>query len=223
MSKLDWIGLGTWSGLWLVYQVMAERPSARRPSIAAAIRPYRRVWMQQAFTRENRVADAALVGNLMQSATFLASTTLLVLGGLFALLGGMDQSAKVLQSLPFAQKTPVHLFELKAMVLALVLVYALLRFTWSIRQFNLVVILLGAFPPPPPVSIEPPLPVRQATRMNELAGSNFTQGLRAYYYGVPILLWLVNPWMLIAGSIAVTVITYYMEFRSASVAALVQP
>ena len=223
MDTLDWIGLGTWSGLWLVYQVMTERASAAKPNIATAIRPYRHAWMQQAYARENRVADAALVGNLMQSATFLASTTLLVLGGLFALVGGTDQSARLVQSLPFAQKTSAGLFELKAIVLAMVLVYALLRFTWSIRQFNLVVILLGAFPPAQKPGDPLPAAVHQAARLNELAGLNFTQGLRAYYYGVPVLLWLINPWMLIAGSVGVTAITYYMEFRSASVAALVHP
>ena len=66
------------------------------------------------------------------------------------------------------------------------------------------------------------MPIEQAALLNDLAGSNFTQGLRAYYYAVPVLCWLVNPWLLVAGSVVITVVTYYMEFRSASVTALTQ-
>lgn len=223
LSLLDWLGFFGWAVCWIAYQAVADRATTRRPNLAAAIRPFRRAWMREAFGRENRVTDAALLGNLMQSATFLASTTLLVIGGLLALMGGIDESARIVQSLPFAQKTSLLLFELKALVLALVLVYAFLRFLWSIRQFNLVVILLGAYPP---ASVDrsahcAPI-IEQAARLNDLAGSNFTQGLRAYYYAVPVLLWLVNPWLLVAGSAVITIVTYHMEFRSASVAALTE-
>lgn len=222
LSLLDWLGFSGWAVSWIAYQAVADRATTRRPNLAAAIRPFRRAWMREAFERDNRVTDAALLGNLMQSATFLASTTLLVIGGLLALMGGIDESARIVQSLPFAQKTSLLLFELKALVLTLVLVYAFLRFLWSIRQFNLVVILLGAYPPASTGRTDHAAPIEQAARLNELAGSNFTQGLRAYYYAVPVLLWLVNPWLLMAGSAVITVVTYYMEFRSASVAALTE-
>ena len=142
-QPLDWWALAAWVGCWVGYQLWAE-DAAHGTSLGAAVRPFRRAWMHEAMARENRVSDEALVGNLMQSATFLASTTLLVLGGLLALLGTLEQSAAVVQSLPFAQKTSSALFELKALALALVLAYAFLRFIWAIRLFNLVVILLGA-------------------------------------------------------------------------------
>ena len=222
MHPLDWIALALWAASWAVYQAVVDRVGSRRPNLAALMRHHRHAWMHQALRRENRVVDAALLGNLMNTATFLGSTTLLVIGGLLALLGGIDESARLVQSLPFAQKTSVQLFEIKALVLALVLVYAFLRFLWSIRQFNLVVILLGAYPPASAEPHEAVVPIEQAARLNELAGSNFTQGLRAYYYAVPVLCWLVNPWLLVAGSVVITVVTYYMEFRSASVTALTQ-
>jgi len=44
--------------------------------------------------------------------------------------------------------------------------------------------------------------------------------LRAYYYAVPILLWLINPWLLLAGSIVVTSAVYFTEFRSDTARAL---
>jgi uncharacterized membrane protein len=219
LSPLDGIALAVWLATWLGYHRAAIVLGRRRPSIQSAALGFRRTWMREARLRDNRITDAALVGNLMQSATFFSSTTLLILGGLFALLGTIEKSTEVVQSLPFAMRTTGLQLELKALVLTLLFVYAFLRFTWSLRQFNLLNLLVGAFPPGAAGAADDP-DVERAARLNELAGSNFTHGLRAYWWSVPLLLWLVNPWGLIVGAIAITAATWHMEFRSETVRAL---
>jgi uncharacterized membrane protein len=228
LTPLDWTGIAVWLACWIGFQYLAHRMSSRS-SLGAALAPLRHDWMREAYARENRVTDAALVGNLMQSSTFLASTTLLVIGGLFALLGTVERGAEVVQHLPFSRPASAALFEIKAVLLTLTFAYAFFRFTWSLRQFNLLNILLGAYPPMPAgraltlsgeAASAADTMIQRAARLNELAGANFTQGLRAYYFAVPLLLWLVNPWLFIIGCIAVTFSTYMMEFRSATVRAL---
>jgi uncharacterized membrane protein len=220
IGRLDWIGLALWSGMWLAYAVWASRAVRTRPNLMAAVDHHRLAWMRQSYLRDNRITDSAIIGNLMQSANFFSSTTLLFLGGLFAFLGNFEQGAQLLQSLPFSARASQALLEVKALMLTLVFVYAFLRFTWSLRQFNLVCILIGSFP----VRREDQIPddplVEQAARMNVLAGLNFSQGLRAYYFSVPLLLWILNPWLMIAGSVGITAVTFMMEFRSPTVAAL---
>ncbi len=223
LTRLDWIGLAVWALLWLAYAVWADRAVARRPSLMASLAHYRRVWMREAYRRDNRIADVTLIGSLMQSATFFSSTTLLILGGLFAILGTIEKSAEVLQGLPFASRTTQELLEIKALALTLVFVYAFLRFTWSLRQFNLAGIVIGAYPTRLEHQVADDRLVAQASSLNELAGSNFAQGLRAYYYAIPLLVWLINPWLLLAGAVVITGTTYYMEFRSATVRALTRP
>ena len=115
LTRLDWIGLAVWALLWLAYAVWADRAVARRPSLMASLAHYRRVWMREAYRRDNRIADVTLIGSLMQSATFFSSTTLLILGGLFAILGTIEKSAEVLQGLPFASRTTQELLEIKAL------------------------------------------------------------------------------------------------------------
>jgi uncharacterized membrane protein len=226
LQRIDIIGLFLWSALWLFYLWFAEFKGKNRPNLATGMQGYRRAWMKQAFHRDNRALDAILVGNLMHTCTFFTSTTLLIVGGLFAWAGGKDSGVDVLQAIPFAKRDSLLLFEFKVMAIAGVMTYALLRFTWAIRQFNLVSILIGAYKreghtiAEHEVSTEDALMVERAARLNELAGTNFTQALRAYYFAVPLLLWLVNPWMLIIGSMAITLATYYMEFRSATIRAL---
>lgn len=240
MSFPDAFALAIWLILWVGYQWFALQPRFGRHSLTSVMVPVRRQWMLEALQRENRIADASLIGNLMQSATFFSSTTLLILGGLFAFISSIDKNAVFVSNLPFAQTTSLRNIEIKFVILAFVLIYALFRFLWSIRQFNLLTILLGSFPaavrPPSPPSAPGELTssgsqglstspaglhlVAQATRLNSLAGHNFTQALRAYYYAVPVLLWLIHPWLLLAGSIVVTSAVYFTEYRSNTVQAL---
>ena len=220
LGRLDWIGLVTWAVLWLGYALWADQGGGRARSLMVSIALRRRAWMREAYRRENRITDVGLIGSLMQSATFFSSTTLLILGGLFAVLGTIEKSAEVLQGLPFAARTTQELLEIKALALTLVFIYAFLRFTWSLRQFNLVGIVVGSYPTLETHRADDDRAIAQASDLNELAGSNFAQGLRAYYFAIPLLVWLINPWLLLGGAGVITATTYSMEFRSATVRAL---
>ena len=222
-TPADWAALAVWLCAWLGYGFYAERVGDRKPNLMASVAAFRRVWMREAYYRDPRITDVGLIGNLMQSATFFSSTTLLVLGATLAVLGTVERGAevvKVMRNLPFAQRLTQEMLESKLLVLIFVFVYAFFRFTWSLRQFNLVNIMVGAFP----ARREDQLPddplIVTAGRLNELAGLNFTQGLRAYYYAMPLLLWLIGPALLLAGTAITTLVLYYMEFRSATVKAL---
>jgi uncharacterized membrane protein len=222
-SSVDWAGLGLWILAWFGYALWAERVGTRRPNLMASLARFRRTWMREAYRRDPRISDVALIGNLMHSATFFSSTTLLILGGSFALLGTIERGPEVLEvmrNLPFAARLSQEQLESKVLVMSMVFVYAFLRFTWSLRQFNLVNIMVGAFPSQRERLIPDDRLIETAGRLNELAGINFSQGLRAYYYAVPILLWLVSGWAFIAGTVAITLVLYYMEFLSETVKAL---
>lgn len=224
INALDWIAFWLWLGLWSTYQWYVTRSGKSRPSLGELMVPMRRQWMLEALHRDNRISDVAMIGNLMHSSTFFSSTTLLILGGLFAFISSIDHSVAFVQNLPFARRTSVEVIEVKAVVLAGVFIYALFRFLWSIRQFNLLNIMLGAYPPAHLRSQPTPRAagyiVEQAAKLNALAGNNFAQALRAYYYSVPILLWLVNPWLMIVGTIIVTAAVFFTEFRSETVQSL---
>lgn len=220
IGTLDVVGIATWAGCWLVYTVWAARSAARRPNLMAAVDRHRVAWMRQSYLRDNRITDSAIMGNLMQSANFFSSSSLLFLGGIFAFLGDFERGAEMIQSLPFAARASQALLEVKALMLTFVFVYAFFRFTWSLRQFNLGCILIGAFPVKREQLLENDPLVDQAARMNVLAGLNFTQGLRAFYFSVPLLLWMLNPWLMIAGSVGITAIIFMMEFQSPTVTAM---
>ncbi len=226
LTPADWIGLSLWAIAWLAYSLFAGRAERVRPSIMGAIAQARHAWMAQAYRRDNKITDVAVMGNLIHSATFFSSTSLLLVGSAFALLGAIERSPQqvldVMRSLPFgAGASSPQAMEFKALLVALVFVYAFFRFTWALRQFNLVTILIGTFPAQKEDNVPDDPRVVQAARLNELAGVSFTQGLRAYYFSVPLLAWLLGPAMLVGASAAIVVAIYVMDFRSATVRALI--
>lgn len=216
----DWLAVALFFGGWVGYATFARRRSVVRPSLLALTNRERRRWMLQTTWRDNRVIDGVVVQNLSTSPSFFASTTILIIGGLLAVLSTTEKASELVAEIPFAARTSALVFDLKVVLLTAIFVYAFFRFTWSLRQFNLVNIMVGAFPAHRERLVEDDRMIETAGRLNELAGLNFTQGLRAYYYAVPMLLWLVNAWLLLGGSLVITGVLYYMEFRSATVRAL---
>jgi uncharacterized membrane protein len=224
LTIFDWSALALWGSCWAIYALIADKLSIGKASLVSSSVKYRRKWMRECYQRENRMQDIATIGNLMHTSTFFTSTTLLILGALFALIGTIEKSADVIegvvQGLPFAVKTNEAMLEFKAVMLTLTFVYAFLRFTWTIRQFNLLNIMMGAFPAHQEHRAPDEALIEKASRLAELAGSNFTHALRAYYYAVPLLMWIVNPWLFVVGTLGITLATYSSEFRSETVKAL---
>lgn len=213
-SHLDLIAFLVFVGCWFGYDWFAKRHANDRPSLLTVMNPFRERWFRQTLTRENRIVDSALVSNLLHSATFFSSTTILVLGGLLALFGSVEKSVEVFENLPFAQRTSQQLLEAKIVLLILLFIYALVKFTWSVRQFNFVTILIGAVSPHNLIGDEDKSIAMRAAGILKLAGENFGQGLRAYYFALAALLWFVQPLFFIAGTVIVTVMLYRMEFHS---------
>ena len=205
---------------WFGYAWFAARRSNARHSLLNVMNPLRERWLEQALTRENRIVDSSLTANLLHSATFFSSTTILVLGGLLALFGSVEKSADILQNLPFAQRSSQQLLEAKVVLLILLFVYALVKFTWSVRQFNFVTILIGSLSPKDKISELDRVAARSASGILKLAGENFGQGMRAYYFAVAALMWFVQPLFFIATTLVVTLMLYRMEFHSRTLDAL---
>jgi uncharacterized membrane protein len=79
------------------------------------------------------------------------------------------------------------------LVLLGIFIYAFFKFTWTIRQYNYCIALIGAAPMPP-IEAE-----RQARLADALARSlsftmlNFNAGLRCYYFAFAALAWFLHP------------------------------
>jgi len=99
--------------------------------------------------------------------------------------------------------------------LAVIFVYAFFKFAWSYRLFNYVAILLGAMPfEKDKDTPEAELHVQRTARLFEAAGRHFNHGQRAIFFALGYLGWFVSPWVLLATTALVVIVTWRRQFAS---------
>lgn len=211
---LDLLALVLFAALWAGYQWYTDYSATAQPRLGREMQRYMREWVVRMIERDNRMVDINVLRNLTRSSQFFASTTMLILGALVALMGYTERAASVVAEIPFAQRVSQQLWELKVLVLLLVFVYAFFKFSWSIRQFGFCSILVGATRKPPADAMEYLPQIERIAVVVAYAHRNFNHGLRGYYFGVAALSWFLHPALMIAVTLGVIYVLYQREFRS---------
>jgi uncharacterized membrane protein len=152
-------------GCWMTYWLFADlwRPAGR--SLMQRMDEYRRAWLLQMLVRDNRMVDVQVVQTLVQNVSFFASSAILIVGGFVAVLGASEQARAIAAEIPFAERSSPLVWDLKILLLIVIFVYAFFKFTWSLRQFNYVAILIGAAP-----QDHSPETIRMADQITVVAG-----------------------------------------------------
>ncbi len=223
LPLLDWLALGAFLAIWVGYVVFAHRWGRRQRSLLTTTNRYRRYWMEQATAREPRMLDGMITENLSSTPAFFCSTTIIVIGGLFALLGTTDRAAEFVREFPFAQPTPMLVFEFKIVLLVAIFVYAYFRFSWSMRQYTFVALVIGSMPPAEEFTSGRYDRKKYAERAGALVASAaeaFNDGLRAYYFSFAAMGWFFSPALLMLAAVLVAMVLYAREFRSEVLAVL---
>jgi uncharacterized membrane protein len=213
MTLLDLAAIAVFLLCWVGYAWVTERVvTIRSRSVIAAMDEHRRRWMLALLDRSNRISDTAIIGNLMTSTGFLANTSIFILGGLVALLAAPDLGQRVLAALPWAQPPRTDAaWEIRIGLLMLIFVRAFFELTWALRQFNYCSILIGGIGMGPAHTVQALAAAKVANR----AARHFNTGLRAYYFGLAALAWIIHPLALIVASLLVLQELHRREFRSA--------
>jgi uncharacterized membrane protein len=222
LSWVDWAALVFFFAAWVGYAVFARRRGAVRPSVLAATNRERMRWMHRTTSRENRVIDGVVVQNLSTSPSFFASTTILIIGGLLAVLSSTERANELVREIPFAARSSVLVFDLKVVLLLAIFIYAFFRFTWSLRQYSFGAILVAAAPERDEFTTDEQRQAfaGRAGRVMGLAAETFNDGLRSYYLSFAATAWFFSPWAMIGATIAVVAVLYQREFRSEVLAIL---
>ncbi len=191
------------------------------PTLAYAMHRFRKQWIRKALRRENRIADTNIIANLERNVSFFASTTLFILAGLMTVLGTSSETViMMLSEIPFSDLNTRGEWELKVLLLICLFVYAFFKFTWGLRQFGQVSVMLGGVPEKHenPSEEETQRHVESISTMASKAAGNFNNGLRTYYFSMAVLGWFVNFWVFMVLSVLVVGVLYRREFRSDTLA-----
>ena len=172
------------------------------------------LWMKNMIKRDPVVPDILIQTSLQQGVGFFASTSIIVIGALFAALGSAEQAINLLSDFPMTITTTKTQWEFKVLMLVLIFVYAFFKFAWSMRLFNYVAILVGAAPGDEADQQEKNSFAIKAARLHALGASHFTAGLNAYFFALAGFTWFINPLVFVAAIVWVNLVIYRRAFRS---------
>ena len=200
MTVLDWLGLALFFLCWLGYDPLLKTLAHRSGSLNSDMLTVRHAWMTAMTQREMRLLDSQLLGHSINSASFFASSNLLLIAGVAGILFGGDQALKGFTNVG-AEVVPMRLLEAKLGLILLCLARGLLDFIWSIRQMNYALALIGAAPEVQSEADKGAFGEATAQVLNP-ALSAFSQGVRGYYFALAAAGWLFGPIWLCAGVIS---------------------
>lgn len=214
LTAVDWFSLAIFFACWGGYAWYSEHSQWGASGLIRTSQHYRLLWAYRMLERDVRVTDSTLIGNLVTSVSFYANTTIYIIAGLVAALGASDKLLSFTAELPFGGAGNRELLEIKLMLLLLSFVFAYFKFTWSLRQFNLLSILVGAAPFGKKGEPDIDIYAQRVAGANNLAGDDFNRGIRAYYFGIAASGWLLNPMALGALAVLVLIVLFRRDYRS---------
>lgn len=218
MTIMDWAALGLFILCWLGYGPLLSLIARRGGSLNADMTIVRDSWMRAMTHREVRLIDSQLMGHSINSASFFASTNLLLIAAVAGILFGGDTALKGFAALG-AEEVSMKLLEGKLALVLLCLARGFLDFIWSLRQMNYTLALIGAAPE---IHVEADRMAYGSAVAQVLnpALSGFSQGVRGYYFALAAAGWLFGPVWLAVGVVSAFALLIWRQMASPAALAI---
>jgi len=167
----------------------------------------RTAWVEEIMRRREGILAVQTLRNSMMAAVFLASTAVLLIIGVLTLSEQGDKLRTTWQALDVFGAAGSRLWLTKMLLLLIDLLVAFFSFAMAIRLYHHVGYMINA---PQDVGLVVANPAHVSAHLNR-AGRFYSIGMRAYYYTVPLLLWLFGPHFMLAGTVALVISLHYLD------------
>lgn len=215
MSWIDWAALALFFICWLGYGPILSFISKRGGSLNDDMTHVRAVWMQSMAHREIRLVDSQLMGHSINSASFFASTNLLLIAAVGGILFGGESALKGFAAVG-AENVPIRILEAKLALVIVCLARGFLDFIWALRQMNYTLALIGAAPELHSATDRKAFSAAAGQLLNP-ALSAFSQGVRGYYFALAAAAWLFGPlWLALGVASSFGLLIYRQEASPAA-------
>lgn len=219
MTMIDALAFFLFLAAWTTFGWAASgHRQWKHESMTRLMNRHRAIWIRNSVKRDLRMIDTSIIAGLQNGTAFFASTSIIAIGGCFALLGSTEQVLQVYHDLPLIEQGRAG-FEMKVGGLIVIFGYAFFKFGWSYRLFNYASILFGTIPMPKQLEEAPEEGERlieRAILMNVLAGGHFNAGLRAIFMSIGYLGWFIGPLFFLATTTIVLTVLVRRQFLSAA-------
>lgn len=221
LPLIDWVAFGIFLLCWLFYEPLLK--TAGRPGglINSDMTVIRMAWMRKMVGRENPLVDGQIIGQVLNSNAFFASSNLLLIAAAAGALFNVDKTFEAASDLQAIKTSSRTLFELQVGLVIVTLARGFLAFIWSIRQLNYTLAAIGASPSGNKDQLGASY-AEAVARLLQPALSSFNSGVRGYYFAMAAAAWLFGPYAFMLATLGGVALLYWRQKRSRTAKAVAE-
>jgi uncharacterized membrane protein len=193
----------------LVYQRYLYWRTVRDPASSAqdVMLVARAAWVGSVMRERRDILAVQTLRNSTMSASFMASTAVLLIIGVMTLSAQGDKLSGTWHSLNFLGQSSTELWVFKLLLMLFDLLFAFFSFSMSVRIFHHIGYLINV----PLDKLQESAQIKHVEAQLNRAGVYYRVGMRAYYFTVPLLFWLFGPHFLLGATGALVFFLYHMD------------
>jgi uncharacterized membrane protein len=186
----------------LVYQVRT-RPLTTAVGITNHLRGH---WVESIMENDRDILAVQTLRNWVMASSFLASTAILISLGLVSVAASPEKIAEISPSLKELVGAHRVIWLLKLMLLIIDFFFIFFNFCLAIRYYNHVNFMINV----PPTLAHKITPDYLTAILNR-GMLHYTLGMRGYYLGVLLVLWLFGSIWMLLGTLVMLPVLYHLD------------
>ena len=188
--------------LHLMYQVRT-RPLTTAIGITNHLRGH---WVESIMENNRDILAVQTLRNWVMTSSFLASTAILISVGLVTVAASPEKMAEISPSLQELVREHRVLWLFKLMVLILDFFFIFFNFCLAIRYYNHVNFMINV-----PSTLAHKITPDYITEILNRGMLHYTLGMRGYYLGVLLVLWLFGPIWMLLGTVVLLLVLHHLD------------
>jgi len=167
----------------------------------------RRLWVESVMRDKRDILAVQTLRNSTMVAVFLASTSILLIIGTISLSGHGSDVEHGLHSLNIVGVVDPSLWMFKLVIMIIDQCVAFFSLTLAARSFHHAGYLLNV-----PADLKHPvITPRFVTGFLNRAAHYYSNGMRAYYFTIPLLFWLFGPHLMVIATLVLIFVLYRLD------------
>lgn len=198
VHPLDWLALIVFLLAVIGYRIFLALMLKSKPGrlYLGKLQAYRNAWMKAHSGGEGSLVIVQTLRNNIMTASFLASTAVILIMGAVNMMDNIDTLGKTASLFHHhaPPSPPINL--IKILLIILTLSYSFFRFSNYIREVNYMSLILN-IPKQELDVIEEGDSAKVITQAFLSSGIHFSMGMRGYYFLIPLFMWIFSPILMI--------------------------
>lgn len=188
--------------LHLVRQIRT-RPLTTAMGITNHLRGH---WVESIMENQRDLLAVQTLRNWVMTSSFLASTAILISLGLVSMAASPEKMAEISPSLNVLVREHRLLWLFKLMVMIIDFFFVFFNFCLAIRYYNHVNFMINV-----PSTLAHKITPDYITDILNRGMLHYTLGMRGYYLGVLLVLWLFGPIWMLLGTVVMLLVLYHLD------------